>query len=399
MAKLWQTSGTDESHELVEAFTVGDDYLWDGELLPYDVQASKAHANMLGKKGVVTKTENKKLQKALNDILKLHEQGKFKIKREHEDSHTAIEEYLTKHCGDAGRKIHTGRSRNDQVLVSTRLMMKERSKELEKKVKKVSKAFEKMAKKYTAIPMPGYTHMQRAMPTTVGVWLDAFATGVGESAEGFQYLNTIIDQNPLGSASGFGIRNFENDRKMTTKELKFKKVQENPIYCGISRGLFESVYLGVLSQPILVLSRFMNDLLFFTSDNRGFFELPDFLTTGSSIMPQKRNVDPAEIFRGKVTQFLSLKSEIDHIQAKMLSGYNRDIPLVKGPFLQALKFADEMLEIAALFAQSIVPNKENLKNSMTEDLFITEKIYELVKTGVPFRKAYQQVKKEFFGKR
>ncbi len=394
--RLWDTASTSDSHhEFVDHFTVGDDYQWDNQLLEADVRASKAHALMLLNVGVITDKENKMLQKSLDEILLLHKKGEFLITRNHEDCHTAIEEYLTMKCGDTGKKIHTGRSRNDQVLVAMRIIMKEKMDDFHDQIQELSNSFSQQSKKWSSQIMPGYTHMQKAMPTTVGIWLQAFADGLSDQIPPLKSVRTLIDQNPLGSASGFGIRNFKNNRPLTTRELHFQKTQENPIYCGLSRGLFEYQCIEALTPSILILSRFIADILFFTADGKKYFTLPDFLTTGSSIMPQKKNVDPAEIFRGKVSQFLAIKHEIEIIYNGLPSGYNRDISLIKQSYFRASTLAEELMQMAQIFAENVTPNAEALQESMTEDLFVTEKIYNLVKIGVPFREAYQQVKEEF----
>lgn len=394
MSSLWNVSDA-KRNDLVDAFTVGDDYLLDQDLLPYDLEASKAHATMLLKMGVLTEVEEEQLHKGLNKIFDLWKKGEFQIRPEQEDGHTAIESYLTEHYGEVGKKIHTGRSRNDQALVMIRLFLREQAEHFKECTQDLVVVFQEAEQKHGDILMPGYTHMQKAMPTTVGKWFGAFGDGISDSLPFIHDLQKLLNQNPLGSASGFGIRNFAHQREITTDILNFKKIQENPLYCGLSRGLFESTFCNILTQPILLFSRFISDILFFTSEGKQIFSLPEFLTTGSSIMPQKRNLDTAEIFRGKVKQFLNAKREVEDLQNGLLSGYNRDSCLLKGSIIRALTIADELFSLTKIFVQELRPQKEHLQKEITEDLLITEKIYDLVAEGIPFREAYQKVKKEF----
>jgi argininosuccinate lyase len=399
MTRLWQTSSRKENNpnaDFTEAFTVGNDAEYDNLLLPYDIIASKAHANMLAKKGILTAKENARLQNALTEGENARSNGNLTVTADDEDCHTLLENFLTTKCGEVGKKIHTGRSRNDQVLTAMRLLLREHVQEMSTLISSLEKAFRQSAEKWNNVPMPGYTHMQRAMPTTVHMWLQAFGDAIQDQQSFFEPLQTLLDQNPLGSASGFGIRNFTTHRKQTARELGFSRVQDNPISCGLSRGLFEWQVISTLSPILLICSRFMADVLFFTSDGRQYFSLPDFLTTGSSIMPQKRNVDPAEVFRGKTSRFFAKKHEMEMIQCGLLSGYNRDISLIKETYFESYFLAKDLMKMASVFAQELSPNEEALRLAMTEDLFVTEKVYELVKQGTPFRDAYQKVKAEYF---
>ena len=391
--KLWQV-GQIESNKLVENFLASDDTNIDQRLIPFDVEASKAHANMLQKISVLTKEENKELQKCLDEILVLYSQGKFTVKVEQEDCHTAIEEYLTAKCGESGKKIHTGRSRNDQVLVAMRLLMRQELETIKSKLDKNIDAFSVASKKFESQDMPGYTHYQKAMPTTVEVWLLSFRDALSDILPFLKALENLLDQNPLGSASGFGIRNFTLDREQTARELGFSRVQENPIYCGFSRGYFENIFLQTLSQIAIVLSRLASDLLLFSTSEFDFIKIPTVFTTGSSIMPQKRNPDTVEIMQGKLVSFLSKQDAIQNIIIKLSSGYHREFQLVKKPFFEGVEIIRDCLEISAMLISGIDYKSENLEEAMTKDLFVTEKVYDLVKKGLPFREAYRQIKKE-----
>ena len=258
-SKLWQLSGN-ELHPLVEAFTVGDDHIIDLELLPYDIQASLAHVKMLYKMGMIESKELLEAKKGLKEILKKWRKKTFFIHKYQEDGHTAIEQYLTEKYGDIGKKIHTGRSRNDQSLVMIRLFMKAKLLEFKSKLHGLRLTFQSAAQKYQHTVMPGYTHLQKAMPTTVGMWLGSFAAGLKDFKVILKSTLKIVDQNPLGSASGFGIENFSCDRAFTTKQLGFAKTQTNPIYCSLSRGYFESTILQILAHPMFIAARFAHDM-------------------------------------------------------------------------------------------------------------------------------------------
>src|SRR3989304_9244555 len=247
MKKIWDrgvAKKTDsKTSQVVEDYTVGIDYLLDLELLPYDIMASMAHAKMLHKIKILNSQELKTLITGLNKILPLSKVGKFKIDKSQEDGHTAIEAYLTEHCGIVGKKVHTGRSRNDQALTMIRLFSKEKLSEIKKSVEDLVVELEKQIRKSGKIKMPGYTHMQRAMPSSVGMWLGSYHDSLQDGLILLEATTKIIDQNPLGSAAGYGENTLGLDRKFTTKELGFKKVQENPMYCGFSRGKFENLIL------------------------------------------------------------------------------------------------------------------------------------------------------------
>ncbi|OGY89014.1 MAG: argininosuccinate lyase [Candidatus Komeilibacteria bacterium RIFCSPLOWO2_01_FULL_45_10] len=390
MTKIWQTKST-KIHPLVEKYTVGNDYILDMRLLPYDIEASLAHARALLKLKVVTPSEFKKLTAGLKEILKLHGQGKFTIKLEDEDCHTAIENYLINKLGPLGKKIHTGRSRNDQVLVATRLYARKKLKQVSDELIKMEKVFLKMAKKYQFIPMPGYTHTRRAMPSSVGHWAAAYLEELIDDHALLESAYRLNDQNPLGAAAGFGV-NFNLDRKLTTKLLKFKRTQVNSIYAVNSRGKTESYILAVCTQIMMTLGRLANEMIWFTTPEFNFFHLPWEFTTGSSIMPQKRNPDVFEIIRSNVNVIVALQTQVKDITKNLISGYNRDTQLTKEPLIKGLGITRRSLEIAALVMNGIKPNKKTLLKSLTPEMFANHEANKLVMKGVPFRDAYQQIK-------
>ena len=295
--QIWQTQDG-KLNPLVEAYTVGDDYILDAILAKYDVKASLAHARMLHSMGVLSDDDINNINSGLGELSKKIDNKSFIIEPSQEDCHTAIEEYLTENYGEVGKKIHTGRSRNDQSMVMMRLYMIDIFNYMQNAVAQLVKVYEETSKKYVNVAMPGYTHMQKAMPTTAGVWLGAYKDGFEDTSKLINGARIYIDQNPLGSASGFGISNFAMNRNITTKELNFAKTQENPMYCGYSRGLFENVVLQALSPVMIIAAKFANDMLLFSTSDFDFVALPPEFTTGSSIMPQKRNYDVFEIMRG-----------------------------------------------------------------------------------------------------
>lgn len=393
--KLWQTSaGLDD---LIEAYTVGDDHLTDMRLLPYDIEGTAAHVSMLEKIGVLSAREHKQVAKTLQEILDLHAKGGFSISRGQEDCHTAIEQYVTEKLGDTGKKIHTGRSRNDQALTMMRLYMKSALDGMEAGLRELTKVLKSKADQAKGVPMPGYTHMQKAMPSTVSDWLDAYADGFNDLLPVVRATKTLIDQNPLGSAAGFGVKGLEPDREHTAEELGFKKVQHNPLYCGLSRGYFELAVLQTFSLVMTLCGRFASDMLLFTTQEFGYFSLPPEFTTGSSIMPNKRNYDLFEIMRGDAKLVGGHCAQIQAILGGMTGGYQRDLSLTKEPFVKGTDLTAQSVAVLIRVVPELKIHEEALKASMTDDLYATEKVYGLVSQGVPFRDAYKQVKHELFG--
>ncbi len=390
MPKIWQSAST-TLHPLVEKYTVGNDYILDKSLLPFDIEASKAHARALAKAKIITKDELKKLTAGLNEILKLHQEGKFEIKQSDEDCHTAIEGYLIAKYGDMGKKIHTCRSRNDQVLVATRLYTRKKLKQVSAELIKLEKVFLKFAKKYQFVPMPGYTHTRRAMPSSLGHWAAAYLEELINDHMILESAYNLNDQNPLGAGAGFGT-NFNIDRNLTTRLLKFKRVQINSLYCVNSRGATESFVMAVLTQIMMTLGRLANEMIWFTTPEFDFFHLPYEFTTGSSIMPQKRNPDIFEIVRSNVNVIVGLQTQVKDICKNLISGYNRDTQLTKEPLIKALGITRRSLEVVSLVMSKIKPKIDRLHHSMSPELFAVNEANRLVMEGMPFRDAYRQVK-------
>mmetsp|Transcript_60406 Transcript_60406/g.139270 ORF Transcript_60406/g.139270 Transcript_60406/m.139270 type:complete len:405 (+) Transcript_60406:99-1313(+) len=393
--KLWQVG--DGLHPLVEAYTVGCDFSIDAEhMVPYDCEASTAHAEMLQSIGILTEAELKQARQGLAEVKAAWEKGEFSVTRDQEDCHTAIEQYLTTNFGDVGKKIHTGRSRNDQSLTMLRLFMKAKLMETSEIVASVAGKFLALAGKYGDTPMPGYTHMQKAMPTKVGVWLESFAHALLDANKVVQGTSSMIDQNPLGSAAGFGINHLVLDRDKTTKLLGLGKTQENVMYCGFSRGYFEMAVLQALNLPMTIAARFATDMMMFTQQETSFFALPDHFVTGSSIMPQKKNYDLFEIMRANGKVYQGHQTQITGIISGLGSGYHRDLQITKEALVNGVTLCHQTLALLDALVPALVVNKDNLEAAMTKELFVTDEVYKRVAGGAAFREAYLQVKSEFF---
>jgi argininosuccinate lyase len=385
--KLWDKGLPLSS--LVEAYTVGDDYLLDQRLVPYDCRGSEAHVKMLESIGILTPAEAEDLRKELEDILHLHSKGEFKITREDEDCHTAIEGHLVSCLGSTGEKIHTGRSRNDQVLTALRLYEKDALAVLEEGVSDISGRLEEFRNAWGKVPLPGYTHMRRAMPTDFGTWAGAFIDAFSDDQVQLTGLFHLIDQSPLGTAAGFGVPVLDLDRELAAREMGFSRVQENPVYAQMSRGKFESAILHQCGQIVFNLNKMATDLILFSMSEFGFVTLDPEICTGSSIMPQKKNPDVLELVRGQYHIILGEEFKLKSLISNLMSGYNRDIQLTKGPLFRGLDATIDSLRIISHVLPLI--SVEPAKCTLSDELFATEKVYRLVKAGVPFREAYRIV--------
>jgi argininosuccinate lyase len=390
--KLWDKGKS--LNQLVEDYTVGGDYILDNELVKYDCQASIAHAKMLEKIGVLTEKEASKLEEELTKIISLHTKGKFEIKKEHEDCHTAIEIYLTKKLGELGKKIHTARSRNDQVLTALRLYYKNELGICMDLIKKLISVQIEFIDKYGSIPLPGYTHMRKAMPSSIELWTGAYIDSMHDNLQQIDSVQNLIDQSPLGTAAGYGLP-LEVDRGFTAVELGFANVQSNPIYTQNSRGKFEGVVLSAINQVMYDLNKLAADLIIFSMGEFGYFKLPDELTTGSSIMPQKKNPDVLELLRGNYSVTLSMEFQVKQLISNLMSGYNRDIQLTKEPVIKSFRIVEQSLQITSLLFSELIVNEENCRKAMSDDLYATEEVYKLVKEGYSFREAYKIIAKKF----
>ena len=393
--KLWQKGY--KLNEEIEKFTVGNDYLLDHKLVKYDCVASIAHAKALQKAKILTKKELDKLTTELNQIIKLDSNGKFIINQEDEDCHTAIEKHLTKKLNQLGKKIHTGRSRNDQVLTAIRLYEKEELKQIKILIFKLNEALITLIKKYGQVDFPGYTHMQKAMPTKVGIWLGQFVSGMQDNLILLKAVEKIIDKSPLGSAAGFGVPVFNINKTIATKELKFATVQKNPMYCQMSRGKFEGEIISFLGNIMFDLNKLSTDLILFSMKEFNYVELPKEFCTGSSIMPQKKNPDVLELIRAKYSIILGEEMKVKSLIGNLMSGYNRDLQLTKEPLFNSVDITKNCLKMITLVLNGLKINKKNCEEAMTKELFATEEAYKLVKKGMSFRDAYKEIGGKYNG--
>ncbi len=373
----------------VEKFTVGNDFMIDVEIAKYDIRASIAHAAMLKKIGMITGAEFNKLRSELNSLMS----RKIELKAEDEDIHSYIENYLTKNLGSLGKKIHTARSRNDQVLVAVRLYSKDKLNAVNEFVLELIKSIKKFQQRNSTTQIPGYTHMQKAMPSSVKMWTESFIESLHDDLMLLEAALKLNDQNPLGTGAGYGVP-LKVDRKITTDFLGFARIQENPIYCQNSRGKIELAILNALNSVALTINKISADIMLFTMSEFNYFYLPKEFCTGSSIMPQKKNYDVIELLRAKSAKFSSYGYEVESIIKNLPSGYNRDFQLIKEPLIKGFEEITEIMKMMVIVFNNLKVNSANCRNAMTQELFATEKAYKLVKKGIPFRDAYRKVAEE-----
>ncbi len=395
MKKIWQKTEWSEINKIIEEYTVWNDYILDMELIPYDILGSQAHVKMLHKIWVLQSEEKETLLEWLDKIVKLHNNWEFIIEKHQEDGHTAIETYLTQNFWEVGKKIHTGRSRNDQILITTRLFTLDKLDEILTELDSLVLAFEKKIKSIWDILMPGYTHTQRAMPTTIWTWLGSFKESLSDNKILIEAAKKVNNQNPLGSVAGFWEDVFWLDRDFVSAELWIEKTQKNPMYCAYSRGKFENIVLQSLSQVMLDLWKLANDMVYFSSREFDFLTLPDDFKTGSSVMPQKKNWDIMELVRWNSNLFQSYEFAIKEVFKNLLSGYNRDYQLTKEPYLKWVKLTLDTIKVCNVTVQNLWVKEDSLKNACTQELYATQEAYELVKQGKTFRDAYIEIWKKY----
>ena len=386
--KLWQKNIPID--QKIDAFTVGNDREMDLILAPYDCEASIAHANMLAYIGLLKQEEADQLVSQLTDIQKTAVDGLFTIEPEFEDMHSKIEFLLVEKLGDLGKKIHTARSRNDQVLVAMQLYLKEAFTTIEDQVQSLFDLLLSLAEKHKDNLMPGYTHMQVAMPSSFGLWFSAYAEGLIDDRILLQAAYKICDQNPLGSAAGFG-SSFPIDRDKTTADLNFASVKYNVIAAQMGRGKIERVSATALSAVAATLSKMAMDICLYMGQDYQFISFPDSLTTGSSIMPHKKNPDVFELIRGKCNLLQALPASISQLTTNLPSGYHRDLQLTKAPILNAIEELKNCLELFQYSLQQIEVKADLVKSEKYDTLFTVDTLNEWVKSGMPFRTAYQKM--------
>src|SRR6266516_4812075 len=389
MTKLWQKGY--HLNEQVERFEAAQNSLLDARLIRHDVWGSLAHTAMLAKIGVLTESEHKALKDALCSILQLEATHGFTITLADEDVHTRGEKYLVAVAGAAGKKIHMARSRNDQVLLDLRLYAKEQLHSVATKLCHLCTTLLSLASRHTNTPMPGYTHMQRAMLSSVGLWAASFAEALLDDEQLLSAAYVLNDQSPLGSAAGYGVP-IKIDRQYCADLLGFSRVQNNVIYAQNSRGKIEAAIVQALAQIMLDLSKLAQDVLLFTTVEYSFFQIPQELCTGSSIMPQKRNLGVMELVRARTQTMLALQQQILGIVSGLPSGYNIDYQETKRPFIEALDLVQESLDICTLVVGKLEVNAGHLTAACTFELFAADRAYELASVAkLPFRDAYRIV--------
>lgn len=388
MAKLWQKDYSIDS--LMESFTVKNDYILDQELVIADCFASLSHARGLHKIGILTADEIVKLKEGLAEIIKLRQTGKFEISFQDEDCHTAIEGYLVKKYNEVGKKIHTGRSRNDQVQTALRLYMRESLLILISSTLDLIKALKKMAKENENIPMPGRTHTQIAMPSSVGLWAMSFCEELIDTVNYMLSFYPIVDQSPLGSAASYGV-SLPLDREYTARIMGFDKVQNNVLYANNSRGRFEAMYLDLCSYIALTISKLAQDLILFSLPELGYFSLPVELTTGSSIMPQKKNPDGLELARSRTSAIMAGSEMVKNIIKALPSGYNRDFQDTKEPFINGFRTTDNLIRIIEKMVLKLSVHEDRLLAACTDELYATDVVMKKVMKGENFRDSYRDV--------
>lgn len=389
MKKLWQKKN-ENLDPLIERFETKDDLLMDQKLLKFDVIGSLAHAKMLRKIGILSDKELTQLTKGLMEILNLGLNGKFILQQREEDIHTKIENYLTDKFGTVGKKIHTGRSRNDQVLTALRLFTKEKLLLIWQDLLTLIASFQAYSKKYEFVPMPGFTHMQKAMPSSVGMWSGSFTESFLDDLILIKACYSLINKSPLGSAAGYGVP-LKLDRQYTAELLGFDGVQINSLYTQNSRGKIEASVVAALNSVMVGINKFSSDVLFFTSSELRYFEVADQLSSGSSIMPQKKNVDIAELLRSKVHLTLGYYTQLLGLYSNLISGYNRDLQDSKKPFIEALDVVQDSIKVTNILINNLLPRKEKLEEALSDEIFAAHKALELVSQGMPFRQAYKKV--------
>ncbi len=388
MATLWN-KGT-EADGLVEEFTVGNDRELDLRLARYDVRGSRAHIRMLQSIGLLSREEYDVLDAALADIAASIEDGSFCLEADVEDIHSQVELLLTRRLGEVGKKIHSGRSRNDQVLVDIKLFLKDELLAVREEVAELFRSLQELSERHKEVLLPGYTHGQIAMPSSFGLWFGAYAEALVSDVYMLHGAYKVVDSNPLGSGAGYG-GSFPLDREMTSELLGFSTPEYNSISAQMGRGKAELCVASALGGLALTLGKFASDCCMYMSPNYGFIHFPDNLTTGSSIMPHKKNPDVWEVMRGQCNRIMAAENEISLLCSNLPHGYHRDFQLLKDILFPVLERMHQCLKMAVYMLNYIEVNEHILDNPLYEYLFTVEEVNARVLAGVPFREAYRQV--------
>ncbi len=387
---IWSKGG-DRTDDLVHAFTVGEDYLYDRELAPYDLIASIAHARMLGESGIIPAADARALCEALARLHREFAQGKWTVEPADEDVHSKVEALLTERIGDAGKRLHTGRSRNDQVLTDVRLWQRAALCALAQEAAAASSVLCARARAFEFHPFPGYTHQQRAMPSSLGMFFGAHAQSLVDSGPLIEGAWELTESCPLGSGASYGV-GLPLDRAQVAKSLGFGHAPGLALADANARGKVEAAIADACGALAGDLSRFASDMLFFTTSECGFFVLGQGFTTGSSIMPQKRNHDLFELVRARASRLLGMRTSLAAITIGLTSGYARDLQDTKALCLDGVRIARAALAVVAAAVPTIHPVRERIIAALTPDLYATDEAYRLVRErGIPFRDAYREV--------
>ncbi|MBI1288860.1 MAG: argininosuccinate lyase [Flavobacteriales bacterium] len=389
--KLWDKGYT--VNNLVERYTVGNDREWDQRLIPFDIQTNRAHAAMLHQIGLLSAEEWNALAVALDELQKQWETEGLTIGEEFEDVHSWLEHLLTEKCGDAGRKIHTARSRNDQVLTDLHLYAKASVVVISEAVITLFDQLMELAEEHKDRLLPGYTHMQVAMPSSFGLWFSAYAESLVDDMLLLQAAYRMADQNPLGSAAGYG-SSFPINRTLTTELLGFGTMRYNSVGAQMSRGRLEKSVSFALSSISATLGKLADDICLYMSQNFGFVTFPKELTTGSSIMPHKQNPDVFEVMRARCNSVQQSTAHLTLLTANLISGYHRDFQELKGVFMESIETTIDNLEVATFMLKHIQVQPEIVGLPIYDAMYTVESLHELVLKGMPFRTAYQQLGKE-----
>lgn len=386
--KLWEKET--KVSDIVERYTVGRDLEFDIQLAPYDVLGSLAHTEMLASIDLLTNEEKSAIHKELKSIYKDIVDGNFEIQQGVEDIHSQVELMLTERLGDVGKKIHSGRSRNDQVLVDLKLFMRQEIKEITDGVSTLFDRLMSLGEEHGSVLMPGYTHMQVAMPSSFGLWFGAYAESLVDDLHMMHAAYKVVNKNPLGSGAGFG-SSFPLNRKMTTDLLGFEELNHNVVYAMMGRGKAEKSLAMGMSAVATTLGKFAMDVCLYMGQDFGFLSFPDELTTGSSIMPHKKNPDVFELMRGKCNRIQALPNDIALMTANLPVGYHREMQLIKEVLFPAIQDIKDCLFMCDFMLQKVVINDELIQKDKYKYLFSVEETNKLVLQGVPFRDAYKQI--------
>ncbi len=388
MSKLWQKNS--KVAEAVESFTIGNDQAMDLYLAPFDVLGSIAHTTMLSEVGLLSTDEQLQLKKALIEIYETIEKGEFTLEEGVEDIHSQVEILLTQKLGDIGKKIHSARSRNDQVLVDLKLFLRAEIITLSKSIQSLFELLQAKSESHKNDLLPGYTHLQLAMPSSFGLWLGAYAESLVDDMTMLQAAFTVVNKNPLGSAAGYG-SSFPINRTRTTELLGFETLNYNVVYAQMGRGKAERITASAMANIADTLARLSMDACLFLNQNFGFISFPEELTTGSSIMPHKKNPDVFELIRSHCNRIKALPNEIMMMTTNLPSGYHRDLQLLKEHLFPALNQLRSCIDMASLMIQHMEVKKDLLEDAKYQYLFSVEEVNKLVVGGMPFRDAYKKV--------